>query len=216
MTHCLAVPPAVVLCSSVRRTDSPSAFLTGSARAPVAHPDAFPPRLLRALVSRRRWHRRAQARFASRHRWGRPVQRKKTQPSTSNIGEADRRCIRFDYAQRGPHGPPESESRHPVTNPGLSDLSAQGPHQRLLRCTPTRARARAKMNSVRRTDGARCPSIVRSGHAPMSAPFAAPWIGLTSPVGLFQSPGTRDRPFWSITGPALLVKRDCTAFVAYV
>ena len=35
-TNC-QVPPAVVLCSSVRRTDSPSAFLTGSERAPVAH-----------------------------------------------------------------------------------------------------------------------------------------------------------------------------------
>ena len=35
-TNC-QVPPAVVLCSSVRRTDSPSAFLTGSEHAPGAH-----------------------------------------------------------------------------------------------------------------------------------------------------------------------------------
>jgi len=46
-------------------------------------------------------HRRAQARSASMHRWGRLEQRKKTQPSTSNIGEAGRRCSRCDYAQRG-------------------------------------------------------------------------------------------------------------------
>ena len=38
-----------------------------------------------------------------------------------------------------PHGPPESESRHRVTSPGLSDPSAQGSRQRLLRCTPMRA-----------------------------------------------------------------------------
>ena len=46
LCHCddkCQVPPAVVLCSSVRRTDSPSAFLTGSERAAVAHrtPVAF-------------------------------------------------------------------------------------------------------------------------------------------------------------------------------
>ena len=34
--------------------------------------------------------------------WGRPEQRKKTQPSTSNIGEADRRCTQFEYGQRDP------------------------------------------------------------------------------------------------------------------
>ena len=41
-------------------------------------------------------------------------------------GEADRRCSQFEYGQRGPPGSRESESRHAVTNPGLSDLSAQG------------------------------------------------------------------------------------------
>ena len=34
-------------------------------------------------------------------RWGRPTQPKKTQPSTSNSGEADRRCTQFEYGQRG-------------------------------------------------------------------------------------------------------------------
>ena len=85
-------------------------------------------------------HRRKQARSASTLRWGRPAQRKKTQPSTSNIGEADRRCTQFDYGQRGPHGPRESESRHPVTNPGLSDLSAK-PCQKSPRSARRRARS---------------------------------------------------------------------------
>jgi len=31
-----------------------------------------------------------------------PTQRKKTQPSTSNIGEADRRCTQFEYGQEDP------------------------------------------------------------------------------------------------------------------
>ena len=82
--------------------------------------------------------------------WGRPTQRKKTQPSTSNIGEADRRCTQFEYGQRGPHGPRESESRHPVTNPGLSDLSAMlfqkllgvpGVAQSMGKSSPARVRA---------------------------------------------------------------------------
>jgi hypothetical protein len=93
--------------------------------APVGTPNAPRPRLLHASVYPRRWHRRAQAGSASRHRWGRPTQRKKTQPSTSNIGESHRRCTQFQYSQRGPHGPRESESRHRVTNPGLSDPRAQ-------------------------------------------------------------------------------------------
>ena len=131
------VPPAVVLCSSVRRTDSPSAFLTGSERAPVAHRCS----LVRGSCARRSTHGAGtdarKPRSASMHRWGRPTQRKKTQPSTSNIGEADRRCTRFEYGQRGPHGPRESESRHPVTNPGLSDLRSQLLLRGLLGCAPT-------------------------------------------------------------------------------
>ena len=93
-------------------------------------------------------HRRAQARSASMHRWGRPTQRKKTQPSTSNIGEADRRCTQFEYGQRGPHGPRESESRHPVTNPGLSDLSATAPSEIASVCATARNGAAASWTNA--------------------------------------------------------------------
>ena len=54
---------------------------------------------------------------ASLQRWGRPVQRKKTQPSTSNIGEADRRCSRCDYAQRGARRPPGIRIATPRNQP---------------------------------------------------------------------------------------------------
>ena len=134
-------------------------------------PDASPPRLLRASVYPRAGTDARKPRCASMHRWGRPTQRKKTQPSTSNIGEADRRCTQFEYGQRGPHGPRESESRHPVTNPGLSDLSAQELGNR---------------RGVGLIPGA--PAIARQGPGAFGVPPLHPDLGHAHQAGV------RDRP----------------------
>ena len=72
-TNC-QVPPAVVLCSSVRRTDSPTAFLTGSGRTPWRTPKVSFQRsrgvgLDTALAPNAQYEE-----SDSSERWGRPTQ----------------------------------------------------------------------------------------------------------------------------------------------
>jgi hypothetical protein len=129
-------------------------------------------------------HRRAQAGSASTHRSGRPMQRKKTQPSTSNIGEAHCRCSRCDYAQRGAHGSPESESRHTVTHPGLSDLSAQGRCQKLPRSAPpTCAGAEEEVSEECRTEARKRSSHRGNGLYGFSANTDAAVLTASSAAG---------------------------------
>jgi hypothetical protein len=82
--------------SNTRLEDAPDQVLPRLLDAFWKTTGASPTRSIYAASAIRLWRRRAPAGFASRQRWGRPVQRKKTQPATSNIGEADRRCSRCD------------------------------------------------------------------------------------------------------------------------
>jgi len=112
-------------------------------------------------------------------RRGRPVQRTATCLSApvaiTDARQPNRGCDRFDCAAMKSVDPRESDSRSSGAHTGLSDPSAQDSERKRLGCAPpTRARARAEMNPVCRTDAGRCRSIARSGHTLMGAPFAAP------------------------------------------
>ena len=68
-------------------------------------------------------------------RCDRRVQRKCTIERRSRASQTAA-VVRLTAAAMQSGGPPESDSRHTVTCSGLSDLSAQGPCQKLPRCAP--------------------------------------------------------------------------------